>query len=194
MMRKAMLCATVLTMAAGSVAAQDAGWAGYYGGVMGATHKGGQDYEGGSSSYDLEGPAFGIFAGHLWESGTLVYGAEVAAGRGGVYEVSEDGETSYKDDYEYNRFLDVKARAGYALNNVLLYGTIGLSRASFLSNETTTDSTGLILGVGADYKVNDRFFLGAEILRRNYDFYDNGQDVDIDASFNSLGLRAGIRF
>lgn len=53
---------------------------------------------------------------------------------------------------------------------------------------------GNLFGLGAEYKVNEKFFVGAEILRRNYDFYDPFQDDDIEAKMNSFGLRAGISF
>ncbi len=195
-MRTTLACSvTLLVLATGSVSAQGLDWGGVYGGVAMATSTGSHEYVGEDDFYDLEGPNFGAFAGYMWDQGNLTYGAEVAASRGGIYEVTVDGVTSYKDEYEYTRFLDVKGRVGYSLNNVLLYGTLGVSRARFISGVTeSTDTTGMILGVGADYQIADRYFVGAEYQRRNFDFYDADQDVDIDAKIDSFSLRAGIRF
>jgi len=192
----ALAAGMALSLVAGTVSAQGLDWTGFYGGVLGATHDGTHEYDNsGSTDYDLEGPAFGVFGGYQWANGNLVYGAELAASRGGVYEVSTDGVDSYKDEYEYTRFFDVKGRLGYGMNNVLVYGTLGLSRANWVSDTTTEMSAnGTVMGVGADYQVNDRFFVGAEYLRRTYDFNDFNQSSDIDAKINSLGLRLGMKF
>ncbi|WP_169052269.1 outer membrane protein [Tabrizicola sp. YIM 78059] len=188
--------ALALSSAAGSVSAQGADWSGLYGGLSMATHDGGNYYDGSDTvTYDLEGPAFGAFIGYNWGNGPLVYGAELAASKGGVYEVEPDGGTSYKDEYEYTRFLDLKGRVGYTFHNVLLYGTLGVSRASFLSDETVTiDTTGTVFGLGADYQFGGRYFVGAEYLRRQYDFYDFNQGSDIEGDINTFTLRGGFRF
>lgn len=192
-MRTGIACGVAVSLVLGSAAfAQDL--SGFYGGLSMATHSGSHVYDGGPEEYDLEGPAFGLFVGYMQNSGTLSFGGELAVSKGGVYEVTTDGATSYKDQYEYTRFIDLKGRVGYSMNNVLLYGTLGLSRAAFNSDGTNVDSSGLLFGVGADYAINDKFFVGAEYLRRNYDYYDVGQDVDIDASISSVALRAGIKF
>jgi opacity protein-like surface antigen len=168
---------------------------GFYGGLSMATHDGTHDYDDGDSEYDLEGPAFGGFVGYMVTGSKLSYGGELAVSKGGVYEVSTDGETTYKDEYEYTRFIDLKGRVGYNVSNVMLYGTVGLSRAHFISDvDDSVNAKGYLLGVGAEYKINDKFFVGAEYLHRNYDYVDPFQEVDIDANINSVGLRAGISF
>lgn len=192
-MRTVLACGVSLSLGLGSAAmAQDL--SGFYAGLSMTTHSGSHVYDDGDE-YDLEGPAFGGFVGYMMTSGNLSYGGELAASKGGVYEVEPDDSTSYKDEYEYTRFLDLKGRVGYTMDKVFLYGTVGLSRAHFVSNVTTSvNSTGNVFGVGADYNVNDKFFVGAEYLRRNYDYFDPQQDVDIDASINSISLRGGIKF
>lgn len=185
--------AVLLTVASASFAQDLTGF--YAGGSM-ATHSGGHVYDGDSGDpYDLEGPAFGVFAGYMMTSGNLSYGGEIAASRGGVYEYYSPSDTSYKDEYEYTSFIDLKGRLGYSMNSVMLYGTVGLSRGHFVSDVVDSiNVNGNLFGLGAEYKVNEKFFVGAEYLRRNYDFYDPFQDSDIEAKVDSLSLRAGISF
>ena len=178
---------------AGAGFAQD--WSGFYAGASMATHSGSHEYNNDGDPYDLEGPAFGIFAGYMMSSGNLSYGAELAASKGGVYEYYAPSDISYKDEYEYTSFIDLKGRLGYSMNNVLLYGTLGLSRGHFISDvDNSLNTSGTVFGFGADYKVNEKFFVGAEYLRRNYDFYDPFQGDDIEARINSFSLRAGVSF
>lgn len=116
--------AVLLTVASASFAQDLTGF--YAGGSM-ATHSGSQVYNGDAGDpYDLEGPAFGLFAGYMMTSGNLSYGGEIAASRGGVYEYFAPSDTTYKDEYEYTSFIDLKGRLGYTMNNVMLYGTVGL--------------------------------------------------------------------
>lgn len=193
-MRKILVCSAALVCATvGTSFAQD--WSGFYGGASMATHSGSHEYDNNGDPYELEGPAFGIFAGYMMSSGNLSYGAELAASKGGVYEYYAPTDTTYKDEYEYTSFLDLKGRLGYSMNNVLLYGTLGLSRGHFISDvDNSVNTNGSLFGFGADYRVNEKFFVGAEYLRRNYDFYDPNQDSDIDAEINSFSLRAGVSF
>ena len=199
-MRIVLCSAAMIMMTTTATLAQGVDWTGAYGGISAATHTGSQVYDDGGPGdvYDLEGPAFGAFGGYMWASGNLVYGAEAAVSFGGVYEVSLDGVTSYKDEYEYDRFFDLKGRLGYAAGNVLVYGTLGVSQtqyqADITGDQVNTNVTGVIYGLGADYKVTDSYFVGAEYLRRNYDFYESQQDVSIGADVNTFTLRVGLKF
>lgn len=193
-MRNIFASAVVVSVSLGTAGfSQDL--SGFYGGISMATHTGSHVYDDGDSEYDLEGPAFGGFVGYMVTGEKLSYGVELAGSKGGVYEVSLDGQTSYKDQYEYTSFLDLKGRVGYSMNKVMLYGTAGLSRGHFITDVVDSVNTnGYLIGVGAEYKINEKFFVGAEYQRRNYSFNDPFQNVDIDATINSVGLRAGISF
>ena len=199
-MRIVLCSAAMIMMTSTATLAQGVDWTGAYGGISAATQTGTHSYDGGGPGdvYDLEGPAFGAFGGYMWASGNLVYGAEAAVSFGGVYEMTLDGATSYKDDYEYDRFFDLKGRLGYAAGNVLVYGTLGVSQtqyqADITGDQVNTNVTGVIYGLGADYKVTDSYFVGAEYLRRNYDFYESQQGVSIGADVNTFTLRVGLKF
>jgi outer membrane immunogenic protein len=193
-MRIDVACGVAMLSSVGMASAQDL--SGFYAGGSMATHSGSQVYDGDvDDPYDLEGPAFGLFAGYLMSRGNLSFGGELSVSKGGVYEYYAPDDESYKDEYEYTRFIDLKGRLGYTMSNVLLYGTVGLSRSNFISDVVdSVNVSGNLYGVGAEYKVNEKFFVGAEYLRRNYEFNDPFQSVDIDAEMNSLNLRAGISF
>lgn len=199
-MDKAIIIAAVLSLASGAAAAQGTEWTGLYGGVSMATTSGSHDYSD-DDFYDLEGPAFGAFGGYMWGNGNLVYGAEVALTLGGVYEVEleRDGGESFKDSYEYDRFVDVKGRLGYAVSDFLVYGTLGMTQGRFKadigsSDQVNTYPTGVAYGLGADYSFGDRFFAGADYTRRDFDFFEDNQAVDIDANLDVLTLRLGMKF
>jgi outer membrane immunogenic protein len=200
MKRLSALIAGALVLGAGYASAQGLEWTGAYGGVSMATNSGEHEYDNsGTVDYDLEGPAFGAFGGYLWGNGAVVYGAEAALTFGGVYEVDPETDTTYKDEYEYDQFIDVKGRVGYAAGDFLVYGALGMSWTRFQSNiggkgSETINTSGMVYGIGADYRIADRYFAGAEVLRRTYDFYDAGQDVDIDAEMDTFTLRVGMRF
>lgn len=198
-MRFLLCAASMVALIATTALAQDADWTGAYGGLSMATNDGSQEYDNDGDPYELEGPAFGVFGGYMWANGQLVYGAEAALTLGGVYEVDGEDGTSYKDEYEYDRFFDVKGRLGYAVSDFLLYGTLGVSRTRFRSSigepdYVATNTTGMIYGVGADYRFGDRYFAGGEYLRRDYDFFDAGQEVDIEAEIDTFSLRVGMKF
>lgn len=193
-MRTVVLCGVAMLAVAGAASAQDP--TGFYAGGSMATHSGSQVYDGDvGDPFDLEGPAFGLFAGYLMTKGNLSFGGEVSVSKGGVYEYDPVFDESFKDEYEYTEFIDLKGRLGYTVSNVMLYGTAGLSRTNFVSDVVdSVNANGNLYGLGAEYKVNEKVFVGAEYLRRNFEFNDPFQSVDIDAEMDSLSLRAGVSF
>lgn len=204
-MKRFLGAASILAASATASLAQDPDWTGAYGGLTAAHSTGFHDYSpdfGPSGNYDIEGPSFGGFFGYMWGKGNLVYGAELAAVLSGVYETDVDGTNpwfSYNNEYEYHHFVDLKGRFGYATGRFLVYGTLGASWARFDANigepdQVNSNVSGLAYGVGADYRLTDRMFVGAEYLRRNYGFHEAQQDVDIDARIDTITLRLGMKF
>ncbi|MEI6797627.1 MAG: outer membrane beta-barrel protein [Pseudomonadota bacterium] len=197
-MRHILLALSTVAAAASAATAQDVPWKGAYGGLTRANNLGDDDYSI-DLSYDLEGQTTGAFAGYLWAKNKMVYGVETAVTLGKVYEVEKDGSFRFEDDYQYERFFDLKGRFGYSAGHVLLYSLLGLSHTDFRADmrrayEIDTSTNGLMYGVGADYRVAGQTFIGVEYLRRSYDFYEPLQDVDISSKINTLTLRVGMEF
>lgn len=190
----ATLATALVIIATGPALAQSADWTGFYGAVQLGTNSGSEDYNlDGTTDYTLKGSTSGALIGHNWGSGQFIYGAEIAASQGGVYEIDASDGTSYEGEYEFDRFFDVKGRLGYAINNALVFGTLGYSSGNYLSNSVLDIGvSGLIFGVGVDYQVGGKFFVGAEYLKRSYEFTDEG--TPIKADIDSLALRVGMKF
>ena len=176
--------------------AQVGSWTGPYGGITQAAVSGTDVYSGGEFdglSWDIDGQTAGVFTGYLWATENIIYGAETAMTLGKVYEADQE------DYFQFDRFLDVKARLGSIVGSALVYGTLGVSRARFNAfigseREDTTNAIGVVYGFGIDYKFAARYFIGAEYLRRSYGFYEAAQSADIDAKINSITLRIGMQF
>ena len=98
--------------------------------------------------------------------------------------------------FYFESFVDLKARAGYAMQNVLVYGTIGSTITKW--NEGFVGGyagNGVLYGVGVDYLVSPRFFVGAEYLVRDVKSEWNDAPVEyFDADVNTLTLRLGLKF
>ena len=172
-------------------------WEGVYVGGFAAYETGEQNYfSGGTFSngpWGLEGIAYGAFAGINFQSGSLVYGAEAAYSIG---EINSDVPSTFGANY--SSFVDIKARAGYSIGDALVYGTLGGS-LGYWEDRTgppdTASSTGINYGLGVDYLINDRMFVGAEYMVRDLagDF-DTDPSVGLDSLTQSARIRVGLQF
>jgi outer membrane immunogenic protein len=82
-----------------------------------------------------------------------------------------EGDVSFVDDENSDYLASIRARAGYAMDNVLLYGTGGVA---FFGSDSDGDSTGWAAGLGADYKITQNVSLGAETLYYDIEDFDAG--------------------
>jgi outer membrane immunogenic protein len=171
--------------------AQDAGsWAGMYGGLSYTTGNAHQVYDSGPS-YDLDGQGLGLMIGYNYATGPWVIGGELA------YNKAKIGETPAGiEDLTFTSFLDIKARAGYAVNQFLVYGTIGATFSVWKEevDEGNFNGDGLSYGVGVDYLVSPRVFVGAEYLVRDVTSDWNISGGTFDADVETLTLRVGMKF
>jgi opacity protein-like surface antigen len=153
--------------------------------------------------YDLSGSMFGGFAGYNRSVSSLVLGAELAISTGDVFE--ED----FEDRYEYNTFIDLKARAGYDAGRFMPYGLFGLSYGNFtvdsldpvsassaLRREFEKFESGILIGAGVDFAVNEQFRVGAELVSRRVDITPPSVANlrDVDGTVNSISVRASYNF
>ena len=153
-------------------------WAGpYLGGNLG--------YTWGSVDNNLTKPSGlegGVQAGYNWQSGPWVFGIE------GDIELTGAADTFASWKFSNPWFGTVRGRAGYALNNVLFYGTAGLafgelSSQTFGLTESHTNA-GWTAGVGAEVGFAPNWSAKIEYLY-----------IDLaDSNFSITGVSNGSRF
>jgi len=124
----------------------------------------------------------GVQAGYNWQSGQLVFGLE------GDIQASGAEDTSVPWRFSNNWFGTLRGRAGFTLNNLLLYGTGGLAFGELrgetfgLSESHTT--AGWTLGVGAEVGLAPNWSAKLEYL-----FVDLS-----DHTFTLTGVQNGYSF
>jgi outer membrane immunogenic protein len=160
-------------------------WSGFYAGLN-------LGYEWGkvtNSSIDPSGIAGGGQIGYNWQAGQFVFGAEADI----QASAADDTFASYKFSNPW--FGTVRGRAGYAINNVLLYGTFGLAYGnldaqlgSLEENKTLVGWTG---GLGMEVGFTPNWsakveYLYMDLASRAYSI--TGVDSGLQASYLRIGV------
>jgi outer membrane immunogenic protein len=130
------------------------------------------------------GQALGLVSGYNWQRGALVYGGEVR-----VMQASGADWPAGGGIEAYDALFDLRGRAGLSRGDVLVYGALGVSWGSATPSAPAQDTDGLTFGLGVEYNVTERLFLGADVSRR--DLSGNG---GVEAEIDTLTLRGGFRF
>lgn len=165
------------------IAAAD--WSGFYLGGIAGFQSGAFDPDG--LNYDVNATTYGGFAGYNMQSGSFVYGAEVAGQLGG-YSIENSGTTLLDDNIDY--MIDARLRLGYAFDNVLVYGAGGYTFGQAADGASTYDFNGFNLGAGVELAVTDNIFVGAEYIYRNLSADVGGSTYDV----NTHGIQAKIGY
>ena len=184
---KAMLAAVFCVVGAENAAAQDASqWSGAYVGLTYAKGNLDQEYDDGGL-FDLEGNGPGLVLGYNHGMGPWVFGGELA------YSRVEIGQTD-GDPFYFTSFLDLKARGGYAVDNLLLYATIGKTFSKWNESTERFSGDGLLYGVGVDYMISSHFVVGGEYVMRDIQSEWNTSGDTFDADGGTLSVRASYKF
>ena len=164
-------------------------WDGFYAGITGGS------VTGGGASITPDGKAFGmgrgsygVMGGYNLQSGALVYGGEIAAQ---ATDFNLEGAPG-----KFDNMIDLKARAGMAYGKALPYAFVGYSRGDWKNGDARTNGSadGMNYGLGLDYAVNDKWSVGAELIRRELSTDFDGAQGSVDTNFNTVQVRAGFRF
>ncbi|WP_299352402.1 porin family protein [uncultured Shimia sp.] len=121
----------------------------------------------------------GLVAGYDLDLGTWVVGA------GFDYDWSS---TDLSGAATLEEVWRLKARAGYKVNQGLVYGVGGYADAS---TDTLGSDGGWFLGAGYEHRINDSFSIGGELLYHEFGNF-NGTGIDVDAT--TIQIRAAFRF
>ncbi len=216
-----------------AVTSQQALWSGVYGGghigaavLSKANLTGGEGAfftapTDGSKSFDISGALLGAHLGLDVRQDNLVFGvvgdldtSTFAGSTTGGSELGYSSTLAVKHDW----FTSLRGRVGYAMDNVLLFGTGGWA----LSGETASGTisyigsplanyqvsktvSGWVAGGGIDYAVNDRWTIGAEFL--HYDFgkvdmtsalpngsNNGGVPIETSSAINVIRLDVSYKF
>lgn len=206
-MRQLYLAATSLAAAAVALTVTPAQaqvtnpWNGLYVGVNGgyAWQDVGGTFDGGTtvtslSGIDLSGAVVGGQIGYNWQSGQFLLGVEfdamtLAGGGENINVASAPNAAVLGADMSY--LASVRARLGWAINNWLLFGSVGwgFSQFEFTENVPTTafagkvrvDDSGLAYGGGVEWMMSYGVSLRAEYLR-----YDIGASSALPIGFPSV--------
>jgi outer membrane immunogenic protein len=180
-----------------AASAQD--WTGFYaGGALSYDNVSANDLSFGDGPVDLNGAGISLFAGYNFQSGNLVYGAELGA-------TKHSGEG---DDGDFLRpataldSLQLRGRLGFVTGNMLPYLAVGLTRTDWEADHAGSGSptdvwgdtaTGTSVALGLDWTLGDTSFLRFEVERSRYgddeiDFYNGDiHEYEMDATRVSVG-------
>jgi len=128
------------------------------------------------------GFAGGVQAGYNWQTGPWVFGVE------GDIEATGAEDTFAPWKFSNPWFGTVRGRAGYALNNILFYGTGGLAfgelRGETFGLSESHTNVGWTAGVGAEFGLTQNWSAKIEYLY-----------VDLaNSNYTITGMSNGYRF
>jgi len=144
-----------------------------------------------NTGVDPSGILGGGQVGVNWQSGQFVYGAETDLQASGA----NDTFAGYKFSNPW--FGTLRGRAGYAFNNFLIYGTLGLAygdlKGEFGGAVEPHTMAGWVGGVGAEYGITPAWSAKVEYLYM--DLADRGFSITgMDNGYRANILRLGVNY
>lgn len=199
------IVAAIATMS--SVQAQEAPWRGFYAGLNGgyAWNSANGKFNNATdlSNLTLNGAIVGGQIGYNWQANQFLFGLEFDASTraGGEDTVTANAGTvnAASISADMNYLSSVRARLGWAINNWLLYGTVGWGFGEFtfkedmpqvpFSGKVRFNDNGVVFGGGVEWMVAYGVSLRAEYLR-----YDLTAGSTISSDFPTSSSDAHIGF
>jgi len=201
-------------------------WAGFYAGVHAGYAWGGEkDNQSNlfedprpADNFDVDGFIGGVHAGYNWQAGQFVFGVEGDVDYSNIK--GSEGYAGYVPNFGYDYVegnLELKSqwqasarlRAGYAVDNFLLYATGGIAfgdgklssngydynaESNFGSDDTNTH-VGWTIGAGAEYAFTPNWIGRAEL--RYTDFGSKTYQLlegPVDASWTQTAVTVGVSY
>ncbi|MGX5842803.1 outer membrane protein [Mesorhizobium sp. ArgA1] len=185
-------------------------WTGYYAGLQAGYGWGQSDITGTegapfSSTPDIDGGFVGGHVAGLWQFDQAVLGAEAELNYSSIDGTAVSGlGSTFGADIKW--FGSVNAKAGFAMDRLLVYGVGGVAFAGIETSQvagasfaSTRTNVGWTVGAGVDYALTDKFIVGAQY--RYYDFGSEHYDVpapftdrDQDVKLNAVGINLSYKF
>lgn len=152
-------------------------WTGFYAGLQ--YGQGDLEASAGGASTTEDFSAYGAHAGYLYDMGSYVVGGELD-----YNSLEPDGAGDNAD------LIRLRGRVGADLGRFMPYVTLGVANLSDNSGSDISE-TGYTYGIGADYAITERFSVGLEYSRNEFDDVD-GTVVDVDG--DAIQIRGSFRF
>ncbi|WP_164736613.1 outer membrane protein [Pararhodobacter zhoushanensis] len=160
-------------------------WAGLYGGLSYSRVSGSAEVVGlGTDDMDSDN-GFGAFVGYNWQNGGFVFGGELS------YTNFDSTYPLVPGSYQRDS-LELRARAGYAFNRVMVYGFVGAARSEIGAPGFDLNQTGPVYGLGVEAMVTSNMSVGLEFARRDVDADVLGTTVE--SELDTVSLRVGYHF
>ncbi|SMO91174.1 outer membrane protein [Paracoccus laeviglucosivorans] len=150
-------------------------WTGFYAGLQYGKGNAELDYSGASADSDFDG--FGAHAGYQRDFGKFVAGGELDYNKA---DLDAGGDAD---------LIRLRARAGYDMGRFLPYVTLG---AAHIKGDDDLSETGITYGLGADFKVTEKFTVGAEYSRSDFKDVADVDNADLDTDL--VQIRASYHF
>jgi len=164
-MKKITLCltATIATLATANIAAAQ-GWDGYY--IGGNTAVSQMNVSAPPRTYSTTNIGGGIFAGY-----NHMISNDVMLGVEGEYNLNA-ATTIPLFPMDMKNTYGIRARVGYAMDSLLVYGAIGAEFGTFgpfgAPASAYDHTTGISMAAGLEYMLNERISVRAEYTRTNF--------------------------
>jgi len=221
MRRLTLASAVFLALLPGSAWAADLGadvpmtapgfdWTGYYAGMQAGYGWGRSDITGNdggpfSAKPDIDGGFVGGHVAGLWQLDQAVLGAEADLNYASIDGTADAGPANtFGTDVKW--FGSVNAKAGYAVDRLLIYGIGGVAFAGIETSQVaatsyarTRASTGWTLGAGVDYALTNNVVVGAQYRyydfgKEHFDASDTFTERDQDVKLQTLGVNFSYKF
>lgn len=125
------------------------------------------------------------FVGYRHDMGRMVVGGELST----TFDV--DMYQQNFPTWAFQSVTDLRATLGYDMGRALVYASAGYTSTGFDVSGTGYTYDGWNAGIGIDYLLSDRVFLGAEYVHRDVARTDLSS---WNATFDTLHLRIGMKF
>lgn len=153
-------------------------WTGGYAGLQYGKGNGKNEFSSPKSSDSFDVDGYGIHGGYLHDFGQLVAGSELDFNK-------------VEDDNSKVDLWRLRGRVGYGAGRFMPYVTLGAAHISGNNNKDFSE-TGISYGIGTDFKVTEKFTVGAEYSRVSFDKIKDLSDKDMD--INLIQIRGAFHF
>ncbi len=162
-----------------------ADWSGFYVGLRAGI----ADFETELSpryTIPTDGNFYGGFAGYRHDFGRVVVGGELR-----YSDISDISGPMLPPGFTNDSMTTAMLQVGYDLGRALPFIGVGAARLATTSPGGSVTGDGMVYGIGLDYRVSDRFTVGVDANR--FDFEDFGS-FGADITGTSVALRAAFNF